>query len=90
VLFAFHGSWDRSEPTGYKVVRLPFEDGQPTGQVIDFATGWRLDDGEYCGRPVDVLLGADGSLFISDGDGRRIFRVSPTSDDRSVSATPPG
>jgi glucose/arabinose dehydrogenase len=73
---AFHGSWDRSEPTGYKVVRLPFENGQPTGEVLDFATGWLGEDGDAWGRPVDVLVAADGSLLISDDNGGRIFRIS--------------
>lgn len=73
---AFHGSWDRTEPTGYKVVRLPFEDGQPTGDVFDFATGWLGEDGEAWGRPVDVLVAPDGSLFVSDDEGGRIFRIS--------------
>ncbi len=73
---AFHGSWNRTVPTGYKVVRIPFEDGQPTGEVVDFVTGWLLDDGEFWGRPVDVLVAADGSLLISDDAGGRIYRVS--------------
>jgi len=38
---AYHGSWNRSVPTGYKVVRVPFKGGRPSGPVEDFATGWR-------------------------------------------------
>jgi glucose/arabinose dehydrogenase len=76
LLVGFHGSWNRSEPTGYKVVWLPFENGQPTGEVIDFVSGWLLEDGTYWGRPVDVIMGADGSVYISDDNGGRIFRVS--------------
>jgi glucose/arabinose dehydrogenase len=71
---AFHGSWNRSVPTGYKVVRVPLEDGEP-GPVQDFAAGWLLDDGSHWGRPVDVLTGSDGSLFISDDGEGRIYRV---------------
>jgi len=76
MLVAFHGSWNRSEPTGYKVVRIPFENGQPTGEPVDFITGWLLDDGDWWGRPVDVIVANDGSLMISDDDAGRIFRLS--------------
>lgn len=76
LLVAFHGSWNRSEPTGYKVVLLPFVDGQPTGEVIDFLAGFLLDDGESWARPVDVLPLPDGSILVSDDSGGRIFRVS--------------
>jgi glucose/arabinose dehydrogenase len=73
---AFHGSWNRSDPTGYKVVRIPVDDqGNATGGVIDFAAGWLREDGSQWGRPVDVLTGPDGSLFISDDGAGRIYRV---------------
>jgi glucose/arabinose dehydrogenase len=72
---AFHGSWNRSVPTGYKVVRIPFDGGEPTGPVEDFAVGWLTEDGDSWGRPVDVLTGPDGSLFVSDDSGGRIYRV---------------
>ena len=75
-LIAFHGSWNRSEPTGYKVVRVSFRDGVPSGEVTDFVTGFLLDDGESWGRPVDVLQLPDGSVLISDDSGGRIFRLS--------------
>jgi glucose/arabinose dehydrogenase len=74
LFIAFHGSWNRTEPTGYKVVRAPLEDGEP-GPVQDFASGWLSRDGSQWGRPVDVVTGPDGSLLISD-DGRGfIYRV---------------
>jgi glucose/arabinose dehydrogenase len=72
---ALHGSWNRSEPTGYKVVRIPFGDGSP-GQVTEFAWGWLTEDGEQrWGRPVDVLVGTDGALYVSDDFGGVIFRI---------------
>jgi glucose/arabinose dehydrogenase len=71
---AFHGSWNRSEPTGYKVVRIPIENGA-TGEVYDFAAGWLREDGSRWGRPVDVLTGRDGSLFVSDDEGGFIYRI---------------
>jgi glucose/arabinose dehydrogenase len=71
---AFHGSWNRSTPTGYKVVRIPMdEDG--AGEAQDFATGWLRDSGSQWGRPVDVLTGPDGSLFVSDDAGGTIYRI---------------
>jgi glucose/arabinose dehydrogenase len=71
---AFHGSWNRSVPTGYKVVRIPMDGGQP-GPVEDFAVGW-LKDGSAWGRPVDVVTGADGSLYVSDDEGGTIYIIS--------------
>jgi len=71
---AYHGSWNRSVPTGYKVVRVPFgSDGRPSGPVQDFATGW-LQGGHVSGRPVGLQVGADGALFLSTDDA--IFRIS--------------
>ncbi len=76
LLVAFHGSWNRSEPTGYKVVRVPFENGSATGETHDLVTGWLLPDGDRWGRPVDVIVASDGSLMISDDEAGRIFRLS--------------
>ena len=71
---AFHGSWNRSTPTGYKVVRIPMDGGKP-GDVQDFATGWLRTDGSSWGRPVDLAVGADGSLYVSDDGGGYIYRI---------------
>lgn len=70
---AFHGSWNRDEPTGYKVVRVRFENGKPT-RYEDFAKGWLRGRSSW-GRPVDVLVAPDGSLFVSDDSGGRIYRI---------------
>ncbi len=70
---AFHGSWNRSVPTGYKIVHIPFVDGKP-GAVMDFAIGW-LEGETFWGRPVDVITGVDGSLFVSDDAGGIIYRI---------------
>ncbi len=70
---AFHGSWNRTEPTGYKLVRVQFVDGEPAG-VEDFAVGW-LRNGRASGRPVYPEVGPDGSLFLSDDGGGRIYRI---------------
>jgi glucose/arabinose dehydrogenase len=71
---AFHGSWNRATPTGYKVVRIPVRNGAP-GPVHDFATGWLREDGSNWGRPVDVITATDGSLFVSDDSTGVIYRI---------------
>jgi glucose/arabinose dehydrogenase len=73
----FHGSWNRSNATGYKVVRARFQNGQPTGQVEDFATGWLpANSNDDWGRPVDVTIGPDGSLYVSDDALGVVYRIS--------------
>jgi glucose/arabinose dehydrogenase len=71
---AFHGSWNRSVPTGYKVVRIPMQNGQP-GAVEDFAVGWLQQGRANWGRPVDVITGSDGGLYLSDDSSGRIYRI---------------
>lgn len=73
-LVALHGSWNRSQPAGYKVVRVHFE-GNQTVKVTDFATGWLTGAGAW-GRPVDVAVGADGALYISDDRAGIIIRIT--------------
>jgi glucose/arabinose dehydrogenase len=71
---ALHGSWDRTFPTGYKVVRVPMRDGLPAGAPEDFLAGWQIGR-RWWGRPVDLVVGADGALYISDDFGDRVYRV---------------
>lgn len=73
---ALHGSSAsaRQERIGYKVVRVVFKDGKPTG-VEDFVTGW-LKDGQVLGRPAGLITGADGALYISDDNKGFVYRVS--------------
>jgi glucose/arabinose dehydrogenase len=75
LFIASHGSWNRSELTGYKIVRLPFQDGEPANAVEDFATGW-LDGGAVSGRPVGLAAGPDGALYVSDDKAGLIYRIS--------------
>ncbi|HUO57550.1 MAG TPA: PQQ-dependent sugar dehydrogenase [bacterium] len=71
----FHGSWNRSIPVGYKVVFVPLDPQGLAGQPVDFL--WAFKHGaDQVGRPVDVLTGPKGELFISDDYGGRIFRVT--------------
>ena len=61
-------------------MRVPFEDGKPSGEPEDFLTGFIVrddeEDKEVWGRPVDVLQYVDGSLLVSDDGGNRILRIS--------------
>lgn len=74
-LVAFHGSWNRSVPTGAKVVRVRIRDGRPVSYE-DFITGWQGANGRRWGRPVDVMVYRDGSVLISDDAAGTIYRVS--------------
>ena len=75
LLVAFHGSWDRATPTGAKVVRVHVANGKPVF-LEDFVTGWQQADGNRWGRPVDVVVAADGSVLISDDQNGVIYRVA--------------
>ena len=72
---AFHGSWNRSKRTGYKVVRLLMKDGKPTGVYEDFLVGFVANDESVWGRPVDVAVTKDGALLVTDDGGGAIWRV---------------
>lgn len=72
---AFHGSWNRSVPTGYKVVRVPLKDGTVAGPAEDFATGWLQSNGSVTGRPAGVTVAPDGSLFVSDDTFNVIYHI---------------
>ncbi|HSX90309.1 MAG TPA: sorbosone dehydrogenase family protein, partial [Pseudomonas sp.] len=72
-----HGSWNRRDPVGYKVVYLPFADGRPHGQLQDVLTGFLDDDGNARGRPVGVVSDRAGALLVADDVGNVIWRVTP-------------
>src|SRR5690606_18993405 len=74
-----HGSWNREERTGYKVIRALMEDGKPTGAYEDFMTGFVLDDDTVWGRPAGLAVAQDGALLVSDDANGTIFRVVHTS-----------
>jgi glucose/arabinose dehydrogenase len=71
-----HGSWNRAKRTGYKVVRLPFKDGKPTGEYDDFLTGFVATDASVWGRPVGVAEAHDGALLVTDDAGGVIWRIA--------------
>jgi glucose/arabinose dehydrogenase len=73
-----HGSWNRRPYSGYKVVYVPFRDGQPYGKPEDFITGFMPADrqGVAYGRPVGVAVDSTGALLIADDVGNTISRVA--------------
>jgi len=71
-LVALHGSWNRSSPDGYKVVSLHF--GENGIQERDFLAGFH-QDGNISGRPVDIVQGPDGAIYVSDDYAGAIYRV---------------
>jgi glucose/arabinose dehydrogenase len=74
---ALKGSWNRSIPTGYKVVRVPFKDGRPEGYYENFATGfWVSGEQRAEGRPAALAVAKDGSLLVADDTGGTIWRIS--------------
>jgi len=73
---ALHGSWNRAKRTGYKVVRLIFKDGAPTGVYEDFLVGFVADDASVWARPVDVAVAHDGALLVTDDGGGAVWRVA--------------
>jgi glucose/arabinose dehydrogenase len=72
------GSSNRSVRTGYKVIRIPFSKGKPSGGYEDFATGWMLgeDKKEVWGRPVGITVAGDGSLLVVDDAHQKIWRIA--------------
>lgn len=75
---AMHGSWNRSPATGYSVVRVEFEDGQPVG-ISDFVSGFLNAEGSATfGRPAGITVDAVGALLFSDDSNGVVYRVSPS------------
>lgn len=75
---ALHGSWNRTNRTGYKIIRIKMKGGKPVGGYDDFLTGWMLgeDNPEVWGRPVSLLVLKDGSMLVTDDGGNKIWRVT--------------
>jgi glucose/arabinose dehydrogenase len=76
VFAAEHGSWNRAKRTGYKIIRVIFQDGVPSGEYEDFVTGFVIDDAHVWGRPVGVAEAKDGSLLFSEDGNGTIWRVT--------------
>jgi glucose/arabinose dehydrogenase len=71
-----HGSWDRDQFNGYKVVFVPFKDGKPNGKAEDVVTGFLDKDEAARGRPVGVAVDKTGALLIADDAGNVVWRVT--------------
>ncbi len=78
IFAAFHGSWNRTKRTGYKIVRVPFDHsgGKALGEFEDFVTGFVAPNGSVWGRPVGIAVAKDGSLLFSEDGNGTIWRVS--------------
>ena len=70
------GSWNRTRRTGYKVVRLRFANGRPTGEYEDFLTGFVVSDQAVWGRPVGIAVAHDGTLLVSEDGNGTIWRIA--------------
>ena len=71
-----HGSWNREVLSGYKVIFVPFANGEPAGPAEDVLTGFLNEDGEARGRPVGVAIARDGALLVADDVGNVVWRVA--------------
>jgi len=88
---ALKGSWNRSEPTGYKIVRVPFRNSRPDGSYENFATGFWASGNERAevwGRPAALAVAKDGSLLVADDTGGTIWRIAYTGPVQKSSAAP--
>lgn len=74
IFSAQHGSWNRTEPVGARVM-VTFIDDEGNATMEPFAEGWLDDSGEYLGRPVDVAQLRDGSILVSDDLAGAIYRI---------------
>lgn len=74
IFIAEHGSWNRSEPIGYRITLITFDKDRPKAYQV-FADGW-LQGGNAWGRPVDVLVMPDGALLVSDDRAGAIYRIT--------------
>lgn len=75
-VIANHGSWNRSPPSGYDVVYVPFDArGNPQGRPMPVLTGFLTGEGTTRGRPTWVSWARDGALLVSDDTAGIIWRV---------------
>jgi len=79
-----HGSWNRDPHSGYKVIFVPFANGNPSGDAEDVLTGFLNADGDAYGRPVGVAVDKAGALLVADDVGNTVWRVTPETKQASV------
>ncbi len=80
VFIGLHGSWNRSQPAGYKVVFVAMRDGRPIGSPVDFVTGFRIA-GDTLGRPAGVSVDPRGALIVADDLSNIVWRITPSGRD---------
>lgn len=85
VFVGLHGSWNRNQPVGYKVIFVPMQGGRPVGAPIDFVTGFQAG-GETMGRPVGVSVDPRGAVIVADDLANIVWRIAPA---QAVAATQP-
>ena len=71
-----HGSWNRDQPVGYKVIFVPFRNSRPSGPPVDVVTGFQAD-GKTMGRPVGVTVDPKGALIVADDLSNTVWRATP-------------
>jgi glucose/arabinose dehydrogenase len=71
-----HGSWNRGHRTGHKIVTIPMKNNKPTGEYVDFLTGFITPDNGAWGRPVAITVLKDGSMLLADDGANLIYRIS--------------
>lgn len=76
IFIALHGSWNRSEAIGYKVLNVNTDSSGKAINKSTFAEGWLQEDGKVLGRPVDVEIMKDGSMLVSDDYSGAIYRIT--------------
>ncbi len=76
LFIAFHGSWNRSVPAGYKVVRVVLNERGEIRSHEDFISGWLRPDGSRDGRPVDLELSPEGELYLSDDYRGVVYKIT--------------
>jgi hypothetical protein len=76
IFVAFHGSWNRTSRTGYKVVRVRLDHGVPTGEYDDFLSGFVVDGRSVWGRPVGVAVARDGALLVTEDGNSTLWRIA--------------
>jgi glucose/arabinose dehydrogenase len=72
-----HGSWNRDPPSGYKLVFVPFANGEPSGPIEDVLIGFLDEKGEARGRPVGVAIDNRGAVLVADDVGNKVWRIVP-------------
>jgi len=82
IFAALHGSWNRTNRTGYKLIRIKLNSGKATGDYEDFMTGFVTTSGEVWGRPVGVVMAQDGSLLMSDDASGTVWRIAYSGEGR--------